>query len=154
MDIQELHNLGMRVLVGGLLIAVVILIYLLYRSNNKAKKLGKQRRNYLPRSSQFIPTKQGDCYDLISSWSNDNSSDNMVIHNLDIHATEAKMVIHKSHQGWIMRMYDISGNLIQEDKKITTHQLANKFYEMRRYTPPPPQRQKVKQLGTDTIEIK
>jgi len=111
-------------------------------------------RNYLPRYSKFIPTRQGECYDIISSWSLDKTSDEMIIHNLDPHADNAKMVIYKTRQGWLMRMYDLNGNLIQENNKITTHGLANEFFSMRQQPPAQQPTPKEKPIKTYTIEIK
>ena len=148
------EELGPRLLIAGLLITIVILLYLLYRSKHPAKRREKQKRNYLPRYSQFIPSRQGECYDILSSWSTDKTSHEMIIHNLNPNANEAKMIINKTPKGWLMRMYNWSGNLLYENNKITTHELANKFFEIRQPPPiyqPPTNEKPVK---TYTIEIK
>jgi hypothetical protein len=139
-----------RLFVSGLLITVVLLLYFLYRSKNPYK--GKSG---LPRYAKIKPTKQGDYYSIISFWSTDRTSQDMVIHNINPNAAESKMTILKTNNGFVMRMYDRVGDLMYENNKMTMFELANKFMELRQpiasvHRKPP----ESKPIKTRTLEFK
>jgi len=134
-------------LLGGIIV-LAIFLYTVY--GNKAR-LRWQARNY----AEIKPVKFGDYYSIISFWSVDQTSQDMVIHNVNSDAEESKMVILKSDAGYIMQIYGRDGNLITENDKTTTFDLATKFMEMRQ---PPTETQtptvQSEPTKTRTIEFK
>ncbi|MDR0325028.1 MAG: hypothetical protein LBI19_02895 [Oscillospiraceae bacterium] len=139
-EFAQNNNLGTRLIIGGMLIAIVLLAYALYRSKTRHK----QKEPYAPPYAQIAPKKQGDYYSIVSFWSTDHNSQDLVIHNINPNADEAKMVIHKSKDGFIMQMYNKDGEIISEHTKMTMFELANKFMELRQppksHQPPPSKR--------------
>ena len=111
-----------------LLFAAIIIAAIVFHNvyGNKAR-IRWQSRNY----DKIKPVKLGDYYSIISFWSTDHTSREMVIHNINPQAEEAKMVILKSDAGYIMRVYGRDESLMTENTNITTYELADKFMEMR-----------------------
>lgn len=112
----------------------------------------------LPRYARIVPKKQGDYYLILSYWSTDRSSQDMIIHNTDPNAEEAKMIILKSKDGFIMQIYGKNGEILYEKTKTTLSELTNKFMELRRQPPsnePPPDTSDESQPSESrTIEFK
>ncbi len=122
--------------VGFFVLAVFLgfagILYGIYRKRNPPVKMSNDMS--LPRYARIIPTKQGDYYSIIGGWAQDDTSRDMVIHNINPLADEAKMTIQKTTDGYVMLLHDRDGNLLLENKKITQFELAAKFMELR--TPP------------------
>jgi hypothetical protein len=151
--IETIIWLVMIFIITGVFVAALVLICVhIAQKGSPSNRV--RNSNHIQRHTGFVPSKQGECYDILSKWSMDRTSHEMIIHNLNPNATEAKMVIHKLRQGWVMRLYDWGGNLLQENSKITTHELANKFYAMRQPPPVYQPQPKEKPVKTYTIEIK
>ena len=110
-----------------LFIGIIILAIVLHRTYGNKARLRWQARNY----AKIIPVKFGDYYSIISFWSSDRTSQDMVIHNLNPDAEEAKMVILKSDAGRIVRIYGRDESLLSENTGMTSYELATKFMEMR-----------------------
>jgi len=127
MDFLNQYTFNERLSAGVAAISIVIFLYIIYRQSRK-KGRGKRR---LPSYAKTTPTKHGDYYSIISFWSVDHESQDMVIHNINPASDEAKMIILKSDAGLIMRMYDRSGLLLEENFKMTMYELAEKFMELR-----------------------
>lgn len=145
------------VALGSLIIAIflgfIFALYGIYRKRNPAA--ARSRDKSLPRYARIIPTKIGDYYDIIGGWARDETSQDMVIHAVVPDATEAKMVILKTDDGFVLRLYAPDGTLLSENRKITQFELANKFMELRTVpeipnrTPEEPQPK-----GSNTVEFK
>ncbi|MDR0324483.1 MAG: hypothetical protein LBI19_00120 [Oscillospiraceae bacterium] len=112
----------------------------------------------LPRYARIVPKKQGDYYLILSYWSTDHSSRDMIIHNLDPEADEAKLVILKSKDGFIMQIYGKNGKMLYEKNQTTISELTNKFMELRRppqsNRPPPDKPDESQPPESRTIEFK
>jgi hypothetical protein len=130
-DLFEPEYLFHRIIIGGILICIVLLLYFIHRLRNRpgSKRLAILR--YQPEYARVRPKKQGDYYTIVSLWSTDRSSNELIVHNVNPTADNAKMVITKTSNGYFMRMFDRNGNLMQENGKITTAELATIFMEMR-----------------------
>ena len=141
-------------LILGLTITLFILLFLLLKRKYPSAKSERNNSNsYRPPYARITPRKQGDYFDILSAWSVDDTSQDMIINNIDPNANEAKMMIHKTQGGWFMRMFDRNGYQLFENNKITTFELANKFMEMRQPSRNYQRRASNKSMGSRTIEF-
>jgi hypothetical protein len=135
-----------------LLFGFTLVIFALYLKRTRFSRMARGGR--LPEYTKIKPVKQGDYYSILSFWSTDPTSREMIIHNIDPDAREAKMIILKTENGFVTRTYDRDGGLIDENTRTTLFEMANKFMEMRRppqtEQPPPPD----EPAETRTVEFK